>query len=290
MTRPSTFSIVAYSPDEEAWGVAVASKFPAVGALVPWAKAGAGAVATQSYANVSFGPTGLELMAAGHTAQETLDLLLAQDQEANLRQIGVVDASGGAATFTGEGCFDWAGGQTGGSFAIQGNILAGPQVIDAMAEAFQEAQGDLPGRLMAALMAGDRAGGDRRGRQSAALLVVKPEGGYGGYTDRWVDYRVDDHEDPVMKLSELLELHRLYFGSSEEGDRLPIEGEIAVELQKIMLTHGYYEGEPHGQLDEPTRAALRRFIGNENFEDRTDVESGVIDRPVYDYLVKRFGS
>jgi uncharacterized Ntn-hydrolase superfamily protein len=290
MIRPSTFSIVAFSAEEDACGVAVASKFPAVGALVPWAQAGAGAVATQSYANVSYGPTGLAMMAEGRSAQETIDLLLAEDEEAHLRQVGVVDCLGGAATFTGEGCFDWAGGLTGESFAIQGNILVGKQVIDSMAAAFKDTEGDLPGRLIAALMAGDRAGGDKRGRQSAALLVVKSAGGYGGYTDRWVDYRVDDHEDPVSKLTELLELHRLYFGTSDESERLPIEGAVAVKLQEMMITHGYYQGDTHGQLDEATRAALRRFIGNENFEDRTDVESGYIDRPVFEYLAKRFGS
>jgi uncharacterized Ntn-hydrolase superfamily protein len=290
MIRPSTFSIVAYSADEEACGVAVASKFPAVGALVPWAQSGVGAVATQSYANVSFGPRGLEMMAGGLPAQETIDQLLKDDEEAHLRQIGVVDAVGGAATFTGEGCFDWAGGITGKSFAIQGNILVGSQVVEAMASAFLKADGDLPGRLLSALMAGDRAGGDKRGRQSASLLVAKPEGGYGGYTDRWIDYRVDDHDDPVLKLAELLELHQLYFGTSDEEDRLSLEGDIARDLQRIMISHKYYSGESHGELDEPTREALRQFIGNENFEDRTDVDSGVIDRPVYEYLVKRFGS
>jgi uncharacterized Ntn-hydrolase superfamily protein len=290
MIKPSTFSIVAYSKDDNAWGVAVASKFPAVGALVPWARANAGAVATQSYANVAFGPEGLDLLAAGHAAQETIELLLKDDDEANLRQIGVVDRNGGVATFTGDGCFDWAGGLTGESFAVQGNILAGPQVVDAMTNAFQTTQADLPGRLMAALLAGDRAGGDKRGRQSAALLAVKPEGGYGGYTDRWVDYRVDDHQDPVRKLSKLLEMHELYFGSSDESDRLPLQGETAIKLQKMMLAQGYYSGELHGHLDEATQKALRQFIGNENFEDRTDIESGVIDRPVFEYLIQRFGS
>lgn len=290
MPRPSTFSIVAYSADEDACGIAVASKFPAVGAVVPWAKSGAGAVATQSYANVSYGPTGLALMASGHSAHETIDRLLKDDKEAHLRQIGVVDCLGGAATFTGEGCFDWAGGVCGESFAVQGNILVGPQVVEAMVKGFQDAEGNLPSRLLAALMAGDRAGGDRRGRQSASLLVVKPQGGYGGYTDRWVDYRVDDHEDPLSKLSELLELHWLYFGTSDDKDRLPIEGEIAIKLQEMMITHNYYTGEPHGDLDQATKEALRQFIGNENFEDRTDVDSGLIDRPVYQFLVKRFGS
>ncbi len=162
--------------DEQAWGVAVASKFPAVGAVVPWAQAGAGAVATQSYANTSFGPRGLELMASGLSAEATLAKLLEDDEEREQRQVGLVDASGQAATFTGYKCFDWAGGLTGPGYAIQGNILAGEHVVGAMQRAFLHTNGNLPARLYAALFAGDRAGGDKRGRQSASIYVAKPEG------------------------------------------------------------------------------------------------------------------
>jgi uncharacterized Ntn-hydrolase superfamily protein len=290
MPRPSTFSIVAYSPDEGAWGVAVASKFPAVGAVVPWAQAGAGAVATQSYANTSFGPRGLELMASGQSAEATLAELLQDDDEREQRQVGLVDASGQVATFTGSECFEWAGGLTGPGYAIQGNILAGEHVILSMQRAFVKKKGKLPTRLHAALLAGDRAGGDRRGRQSAAIYVVKPEGGYGGYVDRWIDYRVDDHEDPVPRLGELLELHELYFGESDKKNRVPLKGGSLQQLQEILIYLDYMEGKADGVYDELTKTALRAFTGNENFEERCDLEAGWIDRPVLEYLLKKFRS
>src|SRR5688500_666341 len=186
-----TFSIVACDLEERAWGVAVASKFPAVGAVVPWVQAEAGAVATQSFANTSYGTRGLALMGAGFSAQETLDRLLEDDPDKELRQVGLVDAKGGSASFSGSGCFAWAGGVSGKGYAIQGNILAGGKVVSAMEKTFLKTKGNLPSRLHAALFAGDRAGGDRRGRQSAAIYVAKPKAGYGGYLDRWLDYRVD---------------------------------------------------------------------------------------------------
>jgi uncharacterized Ntn-hydrolase superfamily protein len=289
LPRLSTFSIAAFDPDDGAWGVAVASKFPAVGAVVPWAKSGAGAVATQAMGNTSFGARGLEMMAAGRSAPETLDALLADDVGREHRQVGAVDAAGQAATFTGKECLAWAGGRTGEHFAIQGNILTGPEVVDAMAQAFGSDSGDLADRLMAALLAGDRAGGDRRGRQSAALFVVKPQAGYGGFNDIWLDYRVDDDPDPVPRLVELLAIHRLYFGKSPADDQIPIAGEVATQLQRIMASLGYYGGPVSGAYDETTRSALMAFIGNENFEDRTDFAAGQIDRPVFDYLLRKFG-
>lgn len=289
MPRASTFSIVACDPHAPAWGVAVASKFPAVGAVVPWAAAGAGAVATQSYANTSYGPRGLDLMRSGRTAEEALEALLAEDPGREQRQAGLVDSRGFPATFTGKECYPWAGGTTGEHFAAQGNILAGPQVIGAMAEAFAGAAGDLPDRLMAALTAGDRAGGDRRGRQSAALRVMRAGAGYGGFNDVWIDYRVDDHPDPVPRLAELLELHRLYFDKSPAEDEVPVTGEVAAALQAMMRRLGYFKGEPNGAYDEATKAALREFVGNENFEDRTDFERGRIDRPVLVHLQRKFG-
>lgn len=289
MPRLSTFSIVACDLEEEAWGVAVASKFPAVGAVVPWAQVGAGAIATQSYANTSFGPRGLELMASGLSAEATLAELLKDDEEREKRQIGLVDASGQAATFTGYECFDWAGGLAGPGYAIQGNILAGEQVVRAMQNAFMETAGGLPARLHAALLAGDRAGGDKRGRQSAAIYVVKPKGGYGGFIDRWIDYRVDDHEDPVPRLGELLEIHELFFGESEKKDRIPLKGEPLQQLQEILIHLDYLEGKADGKYDQLTKSALREFTGNENFEERVDLEAGWIDRPVLEYLLKKFG-
>lgn len=289
MRSISTFSIVAYDPEIEAWGIAVASKFPGVGAVVPWAEAGSGAVATQSYANTSYGPEGLALMKQGLSAAQALQQLIEDDVDRAVRQVGIVDASGGAATYSGEECLEWAGGQHGENFAAQGNILTGPETIDAMVEAFLTTEGTFPHRLYRSLLAGDRAGGDRRGRQSAAIFVVKHEGGYGGFNDRWLDYRVDDHEDPVPRLGELLELHELYFGESPASDQVDISGEVAESLQRITTELGYYRGPIHGQYDASTRDALRKFLGNENFEERTDFENGKIDPPVLEFILRKFG-
>ncbi len=289
MIKPSTFSIVAFDSGATAWGIAVASKFPAAGAVVPWARSDAGAVATQSYANTSYGPRGLDMMASGISAQETLDALIKEDEGRDLRQVGLVDLKGGSATYTGKDCFEWAGGLTGEGYCVQGNILVGEKVIQAMGDAFEAASGDLPGRLMQALLAGDRAGGDRRGRQSASLLVVKPEGGYGGFNDRWIDYRVDDHEDPVPQLMELLALHHLYFEKSPPEDELAITQEVCKNLQSIIKKQGYDLPSTSGEYDETTRKALREFLGNENFEERADFKQGRIDAPVYEYLLRKFG-
>jgi uncharacterized Ntn-hydrolase superfamily protein len=278
-----TFSIVAYDPEIKAWGIAVASKFPAVGAVVPFAKADAGAVATQSFANTSFGPRGLEMMAKGLSAEQTLAQLLADDPDKELRQIGLVDELGRAATFTGTGCFPWAGGVSGRGYACQGNILAGEQVVKALEQGFLEAKGDLPARLYAALFAGDRAGGDRRGRQSAAIYVVKAGAGYAGFNDRWMDYRVDDHEDPVPRLGELIEMHRLYFGKSDESQRMKLTGNVLSTMTDLLKQQGYLKE------SVPFREAFNAFIGNENFEERADPEGRWIDAPVLDFLVKKFG-
>lgn len=285
-----TFSIAASDLNEPAWGVAVASKFPAVGAVVPWAQAEAGAVATQSYANPSFGPRGLALMAAAVPAEETLRRLLENDPERESRQVGLVDYRGRSATFTGSNCLQWAGGVSGEGYAIQGNVLAGSAIVPAMQKAFLEAEGDLPARLYAALLAGDRAGGDRRGRQSAAIYVAKPRGGYGGEIDRWLDYRVDDHEDPVPRLGELIEMHRLYFDKSPEEERLHLAGAELARFQAMLLKLGYLETAPSGELDEATRRAFTVFIGNENFEERADPSAGWVDRPVLAYLYRKFGT
>jgi len=278
-----TFSIVACDLEEQAWGVAVASKFPAVGAVVPWVQAGAGAVATQSFANTSFGPRGLALMATGLSAQEALDRLLEDDPDRELRQVGLVDATGGSATFSGSSCFSWAGGASGKGYAIQGNILAGGDVVPTMEETFLNTQGALPKRLYAALLAGDRAGGDKRGRQSAAIYVAKPKAGYGGYLDRWLDYRVDDHTDPVPRLGELLEMHELYFGKSEENDRVAIQGDVLNRITEILTQECYLNGQ------KEFLAAFNEFIGNENFEERADTQAAWIDAPVFRYLTKKFG-
>ena len=278
-----TFSIVACDLREKSWGVAVASKFPAVGSVVPWAQADAGAVATQSFSNASFGPRGLEMMASGASAKDTLAKLIMDDAGRDLRQVGLVDAKGHAATYTGSGCFPWAGGVTGKGYAIQGNILASAKVVPAMEKKFLATQGDLPSRLYAALLAGDRAGGDKRGRQSAAIYVVKPNGGYGGFIDRWIDYRVDDHEDPVPRLGELIELHRLYFDQSSESERVWLKGKSLEQITLILKNEGYLK------KNVTFQNAFTAFIGNENFEERSDPNAQWIDKPVLKYLAKKFG-
>jgi len=278
-----TFSIVAYDFEDQAWGVAVASKFPAVGAVVPWARANYGAIATQSFANTSYGPRGLVMMVNGLPAEETIATLLANDPEKDSRQVGLVDAQGRAASFTGPGCFAWAGGRVGPGYACQGNILAGEQVVAELERGFLEAKGDLPARLHAALLAADRAGGDRRGRQSAALYVVKKEAGYGGFNDRWMDYRVDDHIDPVPRLGELIEMHRLYFGKSDEGHRVKLTGDALATMTDILKRQGYLKEKAS------FKEAFFAFIGNENFEERADSEGQWIDAPVLEFLTRKFG-
>ena len=282
----ATFSIVACDLKAQAWGIAVASKFPAVGAVVPWARAKVGAIATQALANTSFGPRGLELLESDLSAEETLAKLLAVDPGRDHRQVGVVDHQGNSATFTGAACVHWAGGISHPGYAIQGNILAGPEVIRQMETTFLETGGLLPDRLLAALEAGNNAGGDRRGRQSAAIYVVKPRGGYGGYNDRWIDYRVDDHLNPIPRLTDMLELHHLYFGKSPKSQRVSLDGPEVAEIQRIMKGLGYYT-QTNGTYDEATREAFRAFINNENFEERADPDAGWIDRPVLDYLLKK---
>ncbi len=269
-----TFSIVAR--DGDALGVAVASKFLAVGALVPWAKPGAGAIATQAYANISYGPQGLELLEMGRSADEVVEILTGGDDEREQRQLGIVDAAGNAASFTGSECISWAGGSIGEGYAVQGNILADASVVGSMAEAFEKAGGGLAGRLVAALAAGDGVGGDRRGRQSAAVLVVSPNGGYGGTTDVVADLRVDDHKHPVRELARLLEIHRMLFTKPTEDDLVPLKGALEKEVTAALVATGYLE--KRSSADE-RRKALERFAGWENLEERI-VEGPRIDKHV----------
>jgi len=279
----ATFSIVAYDPENRDLGVAVQSKFLAVGAVVPWAEAGVGAIATQSWANTTYGPEGLRLMAAGLSTQEALENLVEADQERALRQAGMVDARGNAASYTGKDCFDWAGHIVGDGFACQGNILVSEETVQAMARTFEESEGELADRLVTALQAGQEAGGDSRGRQSAALLVVREKGGYGGFNDRWIDLRVDDHPTPIQELKRLLELHKLYFFKSKPEHLLPLEGAVAREVQEILSELGYYSGEINGLYDEATKLALFDFSGIENLEERWQ-EGAFIDQVVLEFL------
>lgn len=284
-----TFSIVAHDPAARAWGVAVASKFLAAGALVSWARAGAGAVATQAFARVGFGPAGLDLMAGGLSAQETLDRLLRDDPLRDRRQVACVDAEGRSAAFTGEGCFAWAGHRTGDGYACQGNILTGPETLDAMAAAFEAAPGDLGARLVAALAAGDSAGGDRRGKQSAAVLVVTPGGGYGGDNDRYLDLRVDDDPDPVGRLARLLKLHDLYFGQTDPARLMPIDAALARELQALLARLGYYQGPVDGAWSSATIDAFWAFVGTENLEERWSPDDAHrLDPVILDFIRERF--
>ena len=262
-----TFSIVGADLEKGDWGVAVASKFPAVGAVVPWARAGIGAVATQSWANTTYGPEGLALMGAGTPAQEALDRLVNADDHRADRQAGFVDTQGRAATFTGEGCSEWAGGLTGEGFAVQGNILTGAAVVDEMAAAFTATEGDLCDRLLAALVAGDQAGGDRRGRQSAALLVVREGGGYEGGNDRYIDLRVDDHPDAA---TEMVRLFTVWDDTMlvRNDPLLEASAELVAEVQRRLSALGRFHGEPSGILDQPTREGLEDFAGTYNLEGR----------------------
>jgi uncharacterized Ntn-hydrolase superfamily protein len=262
-----TFSIVATDPERRDLGIAVASRFPCVGAVVPWARAGAGAVATQSWANTSFGPDGLALMAEGVPASEALDRLVAADDGRDDRQVGFVDPSGAAATFTGSRCMDWAGGVTGDGFAAQGNILAGEAVVAELARAFTETEGDLCDRLLAALIAGDAAGGDQRGRQSAALLVVRDGGGYEGRNDRYIDLRVDDHVDPIVELQRLFAVwdDTMLIRNDPLLEATPA---LVADLQRRLASLGRYAGTATGAYDAATREALGGWAGEFNLEGR----------------------
>ena len=236
----ATYSIVAADPENDELGIAVQSKFLAVGNAVPWAKAGVGAVATQSWANTSFGPRGLELLEKGHTPQEALNILLEDDGKKEYRQVGIVDAKGNAASFTGKECFPWAGGVTGENYACQGNILVNEETVTQMAEVFEKSQGDLASRLLEALDAAQDAGGDSRGMQSAAILVVKPEGGYGGFNDRFIDLRVDDHPNPIKDLMRIYDLHKLYFTNTDPDRIRKIEGDVEKKIAKALIQLDYF--------------------------------------------------
>lgn len=275
-----TFSIVAWDPDAKPspeWGVAVASKFLAVGSIVPWLKAGVGAIATQALANIAYGSNGLALLEQGHSSTDVVESLTTADDQRAHRQLGIVDSSGNAATFTGDECFEWAGGVTGEGFCSQGNILASDGVVNEMAKAFTTASGDLAQRLAAALDAGDAAGGDRRGRQSAALVVVREGGGYGGGTDKTIDLRVDDSPAPIPELHRLLELHRLYFPRPDELDFVPIDDALRAELTNRLERLGYV-----GDFND----TLFRYVGTENLEERWS-DADQIERAVLDYIRAR---
>jgi uncharacterized Ntn-hydrolase superfamily protein len=253
----ATYSIVACDPEARQWGVAVQSKFLAVGSVVPWAEPEVGAVATQSYANPRFGPDGLAFLREGLSAEETLARLVAADEGREERQVGVVDAQGRSASWTGSGCMAWAGHRTGSCFAAQGNILVGPETVEALAATF-EATPRLPlaSRLLECLAAAQAAGGDRRGQQSASLLVVERNGGYAGLSDVAVDLRVDDHERPIEELRRLFRMRERLFGATPREEWLPLEGELKAEVEERLARLGY--------------ESLEEWAGVENLENRVD--------------------
>ena len=264
----STYSIVAYDDANGDLGIAVQSKFLAVGSIVPWAVAGVGAIATQAHANVAYGMDGLAMLDEDVDVISVLEELIEHDDGRTIRQVGIVDAEGNVAAFTGEECLEWAGHITGTNYTVQGNLLTGEGVLEAMGTAFETSEADLADRLLAALDAGQNAGGDRRGQQSVALVVVREGGGYGGISDRLVDLRVDDHVAPIAELRRLFGLHQLYFGVTDPASLLKIDAPMARELQEIMQRLGYYDGPLTGTYDTATRSALESWHATENFEQR----------------------
>jgi uncharacterized Ntn-hydrolase superfamily protein len=261
MARSSTYSIVAADLDRREWGVAVQSRFLAVGALVAWAEAEVGAVATQSFMNVEYGRTGLRLIVEGLSARDALERVLAADPERAKRQVGIVDRDGQAVSHTGEACMDWAGHRTGAGFAAQGNMLVSAETVDALAETFTATSGPLARRLLSALVAAQAAGGDRRGQQSAALLVARRAGGYGG-ADIAVDLRVDDNPAPLSELERLFELHELYFGSTPVDRWQRVAGALEDEVRTALARLGYATGDLARDLET--------WAGIENLEERVD--------------------
>ena len=306
LKRAHTYSIVAYDSVTGDLGIAVQSKFPNVGGLVPWAKAGVGAVATQSLSNTDYGEKGLELIARGATAPEAMRIIMRSDTRASQRQVGMVDAHGNAASWTGDSTFDWAGGRTGGgadgqmggkgkmitgrNYAAQANIMVSDATVRNMAETFERTKGTLADRLIAALVAGQAGGGDRRGMQSAALLVVRANAGYLGTTDRYIDIRVYDAPDPIKELQRLYALHRLYFFTSDSADLIPITPALQKELEAILLTEPVNQPQkwldaPQPTLNQKFLTALANFMYWENYDVRVRMD-GKIDRVALDDIRK----
>jgi uncharacterized Ntn-hydrolase superfamily protein len=306
--RAHTYSIVAYDSATGDLGVAVQSKFPNVGGIVPWARAGVGAVATQSLGNTAYGDDGLRLMAMGATAPEAMRIVMRADQRPSQRQVGMIDAHGHAASWTGDSCFDWAGGRTvgvdgaivlggkgamivGRGFAAQANIMVSDQTVKNMADAFARGTGSLADRLMAALVAGQAGGGDKRGMESAALLVVRANGGYLGANDRYIDIRVYDDTNPIRELQRLYRLHQLYFFTSRPEDLLPITADIVRQLEPILLAEPVNQREkwldgPQGTATPKFLQALENFMYWENYDVRVR-NDGKIDRVALDDILAR---
>ncbi|MFB6290495.1 MAG: DUF1028 domain-containing protein [Candidatus Bipolaricaulia bacterium] len=285
MIQPSTFSIVGHDPKEGKLGVAVQSKFLAVGSVVPFARAKVGAVATQAAANTSYGPKGLEMLERGMEVGQVVKELTDEDPESEIRQMGIVDASGNSAAHTGEECFNYAGHITGENFSCQGNILVSSETVEALARSFRSTDDSLSYRLVEALKSAQRAGGDRRGKQSAAILVVKEEGGYGGFNDRYIDLRVDDHEEPIQELDRILDLHHLYFEEPTEEQLVPLDQSRVKKLQELLKKLDYYSGPVNGDYDEKTKQSFEDFCLTENFEEKLR-EDQKVDKRILEFIQK----
>ncbi len=308
-----TYSIVARDPENGDLGVAVQSKFLAVGATVPWARAAIGAIATQAFANVAYGPDGLALLADGHPADDVVQRLVAADDQREHRQLGVIDASGRPATYTGKHCLAWAGGRTGENFAAQGNIVADAAVVDGLAETFLAGGQPFPELLVACLAAAEAAGGDRRGSESASLLIVRDASGFGGGNDRWIDLRVDQHDDPVGELARVLTFQSLYYDHPEPADLVPLDEATATEIRSLLERIGGGPGgrfgtvyrqmsgeppedDPHPAVGEPRafptnwddawQLALTEWMDVENLEARL-AAPGWVDPRVVEILRSR---
>jgi len=284
-----TFSIVACDPKTKDLGVAVESKFPAVGAAVPWAQAGVGAVATQSWANTTYGPRGLAMLKRGMTPSQVVKALTAKDRERQKRQVGVVDSRGRVASFTGKECHGWAGHLVGKHYACQGNLLASGDVVKAMALAFERTAGDLPAKLLSALVAGQDAGGDRRGQQSATLLVVREKGGYAGFNDRWIDLRVDDHPRPIEELIRVFHIWDITMLTREDPKNVvEITHDVAAFIQRFLARIGSYDGPVNGRWDAKSREALESWMGVENLENKVRTD-GKLWGSVWRYIREKAG-
>ena len=279
----ATFSIVGADPKTGEVGVAVQSKFLAVGAVVPWAKANVGAVATQSWANTEYGPEGLRLLEEGLTPEEVISKLISDDPGRSLRQVAIINAQGEASAFTGEECFDWAGHKTGKHYSAQGNILVSEETVTAMSASFEQSTDPLAERLIKALAAAQHAGGDSRGKQSAAVYVVQEGAGYGGYNDVKVDLRVDDHPEPIEELLRLYELHKIFGESTDE--QLEIEGDLFEEVVSHLVRRGLLDSTDQAGYNDTVKEALKTFTLRENFDDRW-TEERLIDEVVLEHLRK----
>lgn len=285
--RKMTFSIVAYDPEKKEWGVAVQSKFIAVGSIVPFAKANVGAVATQAWTNTSYGPKGLALLEQGMTAEETIKIITQHDEKREHRQVGIVDSFGNVASFTGNKCFDWAGHVIGENYSCQGNILVSEDTVLAMSHAYRETSGDLVEKFLAALEEGQDAGGDSRGKQSAAILIVKEEGAYDGGTDRYINVRVDEHEHPIKELRRVFELYDLSLLKRDDpDDKVKLGGDVMKTIKEVLTVDGFYDGKIDSKYDDVTKESLQKWMHTNNLEVK-EREDNYMWGAVYRFIEKR---